>query len=242
MKLQYNPADMATPYPLSSVGKEYSYPRKRMRKLRLYEAIGPARDAWLALSGKVYQYASDHGEEITRGVKRPEGYSIGFFMAGSRPTTARPTILISSHNKSERRAVKRVIESLEALVAYPDIEVQCVDESIAMLHADGDLPYDVPRNPAHEIFIEESLLTLCGAKIVAGNSVATLGGVIYLDDGKTVTPFGLTVFHAGSAMERAHDEQPEDDLVEFAFDESSDEEEDEDLFENRSRSKSEAQL
>ncbi|KFY66698.1 hypothetical protein V496_01927, partial [Pseudogymnoascus sp. VKM F-4515 (FW-2607)] len=211
-----------------------------MKKLRLYEAIGPARDAWVALSGTVTKYASDHDEEITRGVKRPEGYSISFFMAGSKPSTARPTILISSLNKSERRAVKRVIESLEALAEYPDIAVECVNESVAMLHADGDLPYDVPRNPAHELFVEGGI-TLCGTRVVAGNSLATLGGAIYLDDGKTITPFGLTVFHAGSGMERAQDDQPEDDMAEFAFDESSDEEEDEDLFENRSRSLSTSQ-
>lgn len=210
-----------------------------MKKLKLYEAIGPARDAWATLNDKVTKYANDHHEEITRGVKRPEGYAISFFMVGSEPSTARATILISSLNKSERRAAKRVVESLEALAVYPGIAVKCVDARIAMLYADGDLPYDVPRNPAHELFIERGI-TLCGARIVAGSSVATLGGAIYLDDGKTITPFGLTVFHAGSGVEQAHDIQPDDDVLEFAFDESSDEDEDEDLFENRSRSKSES--
>ena len=210
-----------------------------MKKLKLYEAIGPARDAWATLNDKVTKYANDHHEEITRGVKRPERYAISFFMVGSEPSTARATILISSLNKSERRAAKRVVESLEALAVYPGIAVKCVDARIAMLYADGDLPYDVPRNPAHELFIEGGI-TLCGARIVAGSSVATLGGAIYLDDGKTITPFGLTVFHAGSGVEQAHDIQPDDDVLEFAFDESSDEDEDEDLFENRSRSKSES--
>ncbi|KFY25073.1 hypothetical protein V493_04854 [Pseudogymnoascus sp. VKM F-4281 (FW-2241)] len=231
---------MASLYQLSSVGRERSYPRKRMSNLRLYEAVGPARVAWLALSGTITKYANAHDEEITRGIKKPVGHSIDFFMAGSKPATARPTIIISSTNKAERKAAKRVIESLGVLAEYPDIAVECVHGSVAMLHADGDLPYDVPRNPAHELLFERGI-TLCGARIVAGNSVATLGGAIYLDDGKTIIPFGLTVFHAGSSMEEPYEEQPEDEMAEFAFDESSDEEEDEDLFENRSRSLSTSQ-
>ncbi|KFY68663.1 hypothetical protein V496_00902 [Pseudogymnoascus sp. VKM F-4515 (FW-2607)] len=227
---------MATPELPPSVGTEFICPGMDMKKLGLYNAIGPACAAWTALSDKVIEHVNKHHEDISRGVKKPEGFAISFFMVGSKPSTARPTVLISSLNRSERKAAKRVIESLEALREHAgDIKVECVNAKIATLYAHGNLPHDVPRNPAHKLSVEGDL-AFCGARIVAGSSTATLGGTIYLDDGKTITPFGLTVFHAGSSIEQVYNIQPEDDQLELAFDESSDDEEDEDLFENRSRS------
>lgn len=226
--------------PENSVGEECRFIKRRMNRVKVFQAIGPAREAWLRLEPHIFQKINDHKEEIERGVKQSSGYAINLYMAGSRPQTTLPTILVSSANKKERNAVKDIIESLlKELPVNPGIQVKCYAEVPAILAADEELPYTVPRNSSHGITIQGSPTSLCGAQIVSGKSLATLGGAIYLKNGSNVTPFGLTVFHVGTYCEPVEGPSQGDDIEEFAFDESGDESDDEndEILEMASKSK-----
>ncbi|KAK3994430.1 hypothetical protein QBC44DRAFT_357307 [Cladorrhinum sp. PSN332] len=96
--------------PNSSVGEEY--PHARMGLNRCWQAVGPARQMFEALSGRISLILADW--------EAPDDDFVGWsiFMVGLSEETATPTLIVHGENASARKSVCKLVQDSGLLQQY----------------------------------------------------------------------------------------------------------------------------
>lgn len=175
--------------------------------LGCWQVVGPALEIMAKLSRPVEELLNKHQEDLEHGECKPSAISFNMRMIGSCPSSAIPTLVISSRNRKKRTLAKALIKQSKLLNEYPGVRVKTLDKKPAVYTGGED-----------EVYILDDSHGLCGAPIIFGRSgIATMGGVLSIGGAQ----YGISVQHARfESIEEEGDGADENKLP--CFDEDSD--------------------
>jgi hypothetical protein len=91
---------------------------KRLGNKGCWEAIGPAREAFLSVAGEIKTYLDQNIDPL------PCWVTWSIYMVGNKADAATPTIIFCSESEKIRREIKKIIDESDILAQHPGIKTR----------------------------------------------------------------------------------------------------------------------
>jgi hypothetical protein len=225
-KIQWPEPELCIGLPCCSLGRH-----------KCWEVVGPARDISQAIFRATKDLLDQHSEYLHETEKVPFSIMFGLYMIGRNEKKSSPTLLLSCEPKKPRTKALKLVRESGILQDFPGVllaESSQAPTALGHVRALGNLS---AADADFVFFSPPTLNNVCGRSIFAMESSdpdnlavtsvsrkATIGGFVRLRNSEYDNVYcGLTVAHAFEDELKA---TPVSTDVEFAFDGSDGEEED----------------
>ena len=96
---------------------------RSMGSCECWEAIGQARDVFIALSKEIKDLLERRSDYLSKGESIPHSITFGIYMIGRTKESANPTIIFSCREASPRQRAREIIQESGILDKHPGIRV-----------------------------------------------------------------------------------------------------------------------
>jgi len=245
------------PDPELSIGREYC----SLGRNKCWELRGPAQTIADRLFPKIKGFLESRNEYLNEREPIPVAIILGFYMIGRAEKKSNPTLLVTCEKKAPRRKALNVVMESGLLSTHPGFLLAESARSPLSFQRAASLALNHSKLANPERFFNIYPATLassskspCGLLIQIKDSqnesiasrIATIGGLVYTEDEKLPTYYGVTVAHVfapslDNNTESIDIKNNDEDDIDFAFygpyNDEEDEDEDEDFTEASSRSR-----
>ena len=106
------------PQPEQPIGKEYP---STSSNGKIWEAVGPAREAFLEMSSEIKRLLEDHAEYLDEDEEVSPNFYFGLWMVGSDERHAIPTLILGCTSRNVRKRAENLIKDHGVLEKYPGV-------------------------------------------------------------------------------------------------------------------------
>jgi hypothetical protein len=143
---------------------------------RCWEAVRPAKEQFGQVLEPIQNFLSSQHEQLSKGISARKALLLDIYMIGPTAEQARPTIIFTCENKTQRQLAQKLVRNSKLLDQYPGFSLGESARSLRLtmspqpLGSDGDATVKGERNLSeYLVFYSPPLEEIYGIPIFIQN-------------------------------------------------------------------------